>query len=164
MDLSSIISTTAIVIKGVDDFAISVKDAPKSCELLKAELSSTQNILAELDNLIKQGDSEVRCFATDSYHRIELTLDQEAAIGQLIGGNDQLKRLQTTLYDLSKWLHTLQPNSERMTLVRRLLWSSSAQHKRIKKFLSEMREFKSTATLALTITSRYILTSLTMVP
>ena len=63
MDLSSILSTTAKVIKGINDYAISVKNVPKFCESLKAELSSTQKILEELDNLIRENNSEVRLFA-----------------------------------------------------------------------------------------------------
>ena len=57
MDLSSILTTTATVIQGVNDHVASIKDADKYCELLKAELSSTQKILAELDNLAKQDNS-----------------------------------------------------------------------------------------------------------
>ena len=73
MDLSSIIGTTAIVIKGVDDYAISVKDAPKSCESLKAELLSIQEILTELDTLVKVDDGDVRCSALHPSHYMEIT-------------------------------------------------------------------------------------------
>ena len=57
MDLSSILTTTVTVIQGVNDHVASIKDTDKYCELLKAELSSTQKILAELDNLAKQDNS-----------------------------------------------------------------------------------------------------------
>ena len=59
MDLSSILSTTAKVIKGITDYATSVKNAPKSCESLMAELSSIQEILTELDKLVKVDVSNV---------------------------------------------------------------------------------------------------------
>ena len=65
MDLSSILKTAAVVVKGVNDYAMFVKDAPKLCESLIAELSSTRNILAELDNLIASG---VRRSAFNSSH------------------------------------------------------------------------------------------------
>ena len=73
MDLSSIIGTTAIVIKGVDDYAISVKDAPKSCESLKAELLSIQEILTELDTLVKVDDGDVRSSALHLSLYMEIT-------------------------------------------------------------------------------------------
>ena len=66
MDLSSILSTTAKVIKGINDYATSVKNAPKSCESLKAELSSTQKILVELDSLVREDNSDVCHFASES--------------------------------------------------------------------------------------------------
>ena len=59
MDLSSILSTTRTVIESFDDYATSVKDAPKSCESLMAELSSIQEILTELDKLVKVDVSNV---------------------------------------------------------------------------------------------------------
>ena len=59
-DLSSILSTTLMVIKGVDGYARTVKDGPKSCDSLKAELSSIQEILTELDSLVKAGNGNVR--------------------------------------------------------------------------------------------------------
>ena len=75
MDLSSIISATAMVIKGVDDYAVSIKDAPKSCESLKAELSSIQEILTELDNLVEVDNGDVRYSALHSTRYVELTSD-----------------------------------------------------------------------------------------
>ena len=61
MDLSSILSMTASVIQSFNDYATSVKNATKSSESLKAELLSIQEILTELDNLVKLDDSDVRC-------------------------------------------------------------------------------------------------------
>ena len=76
-------------------------------------------------------------------------------IRQLNKGDGQLKKLQTTLDDILEWLRSLGPDPKKMTFTQRVLWSSSAQHKRIKKFLANMKEFKPTATLALTIAARY---------
>ena len=75
MDLSSIISATAMVIERVDDYAVSIKDAPKSCESLKAELSSIQEILTELDNLVKVDNGDVRYSALHPTRYAELTSD-----------------------------------------------------------------------------------------
>ena len=75
MDLSSILSTTAKVIKGIHNNTALIKHAPKSCESLKAELLSIQEILAELDNLIKADDGDVRYFTSDGSHHVELTSD-----------------------------------------------------------------------------------------
>ena len=61
-----------MVIKGVEDYAVAIKDAPKSCESLKAELSSIQEILTELENLVKVDDGDVRCSVLHLSHYVEL--------------------------------------------------------------------------------------------
>ena len=66
MDLSSILSTTAAVINSVNDYATSVKGASKACESLKAELSSTQKILSELDSLVKEDGNDVCRIVSES--------------------------------------------------------------------------------------------------
>ena len=73
MDLSSILSMTVTVIKSVHDNAALIAYAPKSCEFLKAELLSIQEILVELDNLAKEGNGDVRSFASNSSQYAELT-------------------------------------------------------------------------------------------
>ena len=58
--ISSIIVTALKVMKALDDYAKTVKDAPKSCESLKVDLSSTHKVLAEMDCLIKEGGEVCR--------------------------------------------------------------------------------------------------------
>ena len=157
MDLSSILSMTATVIQSVNDYSSSVKNAAKSCQSLKAELLSIQEILAELDNLVNADDGDVRCSIPNRSHHVRLTFYQDTLHRQLnIGGDGQLKKLQTTLDDISKWFQNLEPDTKKISLAQKVLWSSPAQQKKMKIFLSEMKEFKSTATLALTIASRYV--------
>ena len=59
MDLPSILSVVARIVKGINDYAMSAKDAPKSYESLKSELSSTHKILLELDGLVREGNGNV---------------------------------------------------------------------------------------------------------
>ena len=136
MDLSSILSMTATVIQSVNDYATSVKDAPKSCEAFKDDLSSTQKLLEELQRLVEEDLGDVRFSSSNPSHLTELVCDQGVSIRSLI--DSQLEKLQTTLVDILEWLRTQQPNPGRMKLSRRLLWSSLAQRKRIEKFLSEL--------------------------
>ena len=155
MDLSSILSMTATVIQSVNDYATSIKNAPESCETFKYDLSSTQKLLEELQRLVEEDLGDVRFSSSNPSHLTELACDQDALMRSLIDGG-QLKKLQTTLVDILEWLRSQQPSSGKMTLTRLLLWPSSAQRKRIEKFSSELEKFKSAATLALSIGSRYV--------
>ena len=83
MDPSFILSATLTVIKGVDNYALSVKDAPESCKLFKAELLSIQKILIELYNLVKAGNSDVPRSMSNWSRYAELTFSQGALIRQL---------------------------------------------------------------------------------
>ena len=60
MDLSSILTMTATIIKALNDYSTSVKGAPRSCEAFKVELSSTQRLLEELEHLVEEGHGDVR--------------------------------------------------------------------------------------------------------
>ena len=155
MDLSSILSMTATAIQSVNDYATSVKDAPKSCEAFKDDLSSTQKLLEELQRLVEEDLGDVRFSSSNPSHLTELACDQDAVMRSLIDGG-HLKKLQTTLVDILEWLRTQQSNPGKMALIRMVLWSSSAQRKRIEKFSSELEKFKSAATLALSIGLRYV--------
>ena len=146
---------TATVIQSVNDYATSVKGAPKSCEAFKDDLSSTQKLLEELQRLVEEDLGDVRFSSSNPSHLIEPVCAQDALMHSLIDGG-QLKKLQTTLVDILEWLRSQQPSSGKMTLTRMLLWPSSAQRKRIEKFSSELEKFKSAATLALSIGLRYV--------
>ena len=111
----------------------------------------------ELDDIVRADDGDVRCSIPNKSHHVRLTFYQDTLHRQLnIGGDGQLKKLQTTLDDISKWFQNLEPDTKKISLAQKVLWSSPAQQKKMKIFLSEMKEFKSTATLALTIASRYV--------
>ena len=64
-----------------------------------------------------------------------------------------MNELHTVLKGILEWLSIFGPN---MSLSQRWSWLLSEQHHKVESFLSEVREFEATATLALTIASRYV--------
>ena len=88
-------------------------------------------------------------------YELAFAQDTDTSIRRLIDGDGKLDKLKTILDDILNWLHTLQPNSKKgVPFSKRLLWSSSTQHKRIKMFSDELEKYKLTAALVLNIASR----------
>ena len=82
MDIPSLLSTTVIVIKAVDRYASSIKDAARSCKSLSAKLASTQKLLINLKDLVEE-ESQTG------------SASNQDALLQLVD-DKQLKRLQAT--------------------------------------------------------------------
>ena len=80
--------------------------------------------------------------------------DQDAPVQSLIEGG-QMEELQTTMMEILEWLHIQGQESGKMKFFRRALYPFSKQPERVEKFSSELEKFKSAATLALSIGSRY---------
>ena len=155
MDLFSVLDSTIRVINAVDEYRNSINDAEKSFESLKTKLGSTRELLAKLEAVVTGGNERSQEAQPDS------SLDH--SILQLIDAEGQLKKLQSTLDEISTWLSTLQLKSKsKKDIALKLLSSSRAKQKRVKQFLSELEEYKLTANLVLTMAIRYEHHSLNM--
>ena len=153
MDLLSLISTAAKVIKEVDEYSRSIKDAAKSFESLKAKMLSTRELLVQLEKLVKRERSETYHPAASPSQSTLLHPGKYNSTLQLIEDQGKLKELQITLCDISAWVNSL-GSKPKMSLSRVLLRSSQAQERRLKQFSSELAEYKSTANLVLTMAIR----------
>ena len=148
MDLFSVLGSTVRVINAVDEYRNSINDAEKSFESLKTKLDSTRELLAKLEAVVTGGKERSQEAQPGS--------SSDCSILQLIDAEGQLKKLQTTLCEISTWLSTLRSRPKsRMLTAWTVLSSSRAKQKRVKQFSSELEEYKLTANLVLTMAIRY---------
>ena len=158
MDLFSAIQATVGVIKAVDHHTKTISDASKSLEFLKIQLDSTRKLLLSLEELVRKDDGDAR---SSTSHTLDespaaVSLSRGDSILQSIEDEGQLGHLQKTLEDISTWLSALESKSRlKISLSRISLLSSKTQQKRILDFSSELREYKLTATLVLTMAMKY---------
>ena len=72
MDLFSALQTTVEIIRSVDQYALSSKDAVKPFESLKEQLASTCKLLETLEKLVREGiDDEDYSQPNTSYKTAE---------------------------------------------------------------------------------------------
>ena len=157
MDLFSVLQTTVEIIRSVDQYALSSKDAVKPFESLKEQLASTCKLLETLEKLVRDGiDDEDYSQPNTSYKTAE-NLSQGSSILRLIEDEGQMEQLQSTLKEISTWLNTLEPKSKspRMSPSQILLRSSRVWRRKAEQFSFDLEKHKATANLVLTMALRY---------
>ena len=158
MDLVSILHTIVGLIGAVDAFTTSSKDLAESLEFLKTKLSSTHELLNNLEMLIEE-ESNYTSHSTPSPSHFTPDCSQETSTLRLIENGGRLKELQATLDAVASWLETLESKSKSKSRMKRILstrsLSSQGHQRRIERFLDELESCKLTAHFVLTIALKY---------
>ena len=109
MDLFSAIHTAIELIAAVDACSTYPKNLTESMKTFNDKLTSTQGLLVELEELVK--DESGNTIPSHS-HIVAADSSQSDRTLQLINNRDQLQVLWLTLNDISAWLDTLGSRSK----------------------------------------------------
>ena len=147
MDLFSIINTLLELLGAIDAYSSSSKNLARSLKTLKDKLTSTQELLIELEGLAKAETCDI---TPSPSHGTPANSNQSSPTLQLIKEKGQLQVLQATLNDISAWLDALGSKSKS-----KKLRPHQDDERRVDRFLVELERCKLTAGLVLSRAIRY---------